>query len=100
MASGPARTAQTANVPTFDIVETTIADVHAAFAAGTLTVRQLVKMYLDRIAAYDKSGPAINAVISLNPIVLEEADRLDVAFRASGFIGPLHGIPLIMKDQA
>jgi Asp-tRNA(Asn)/Glu-tRNA(Gln) amidotransferase A subunit family amidase len=81
-------------------VETTIADVHAAFTGGILTVRQLVQMYLDRIAAYDKSGPAINAIISLNPTVLEEADRLDAVFRASGFAGPLHGIPLVMKDQA
>src|SRR5687767_3781731 len=57
-------------------------------------------MYLNRISAYDKNGPAINAVISLNPTLLEEADRLDAAFRRSGFVGPLHGIPVIMKDQA
>jgi amidase len=84
----------------FDVVETTIADIHAAFSAGSLTARQLVQMYLDRIAAYDKKGPAINALISLNPAALQEADRLDAAFRASGFVGPLHGIPVIMKDQA
>ena len=51
----------------FNIVETTIGDIHAAYKAGTLTARQLVQMYLDRIAAYDKKGPAINAIISLNP---------------------------------
>ena len=84
----------------FNIVETTISDIHAAYQAGNLTVRQLVQMYLDRIAAYDKKGPAINALISLNPTALEEADRLDAAFRTSGFIGPLHGVPVIMKDQA
>jgi len=83
----------------FNILETTIADIHANYRAGTLTVRQLVQMYLDRIAAYDKKGPAINALISLNPNALHEADRLDVAFKASGFVGPLHGIPVIMKDQ-
>jgi amidase len=66
----------------FDVVETTIADIHAAFSAGSLTARQLVQMYLDRIAAYDKKGPAINALISLNPAALQEADRLDAAFRA------------------
>ena len=44
----------------FNVVETTIADIHAAYKAGTLTVRQLVQMYLDRIDAYDKKGPAIN----------------------------------------
>ena len=84
----------------FNLVETTIADIHAAYRAGTLTVRQLVQAYLERIAAYDKKGPAINALISLNPTALEEADRLDAAFKAKGFAGPLHGIPLIMKDQA
>ena len=77
---------------TFDIVETTIEDIHAAYKAGTLTARQLVQMYLDRIDAYDKKGPAINAIISLNPTALEEADRLDGTFKKAGFIGPLHGI--------
>jgi Asp-tRNA(Asn)/Glu-tRNA(Gln) amidotransferase A subunit family amidase len=84
----------------FELVEATIADVHAAYKAGTLTVRQLVQAYLDRIAAYDKKGPAINCIISLNPAALEQADRLDAAFKAQGFVGPLHGIPLVMKDQA
>src|SRR6476469_8667859 len=83
----------------FNILETTIADVHEAYRARSLTVRQLVQMYLDRIAAYDQKGPAINALISLNPNALEEADRLDAAFKASGFVGPLHGILVIMKDQ-
>src|ERR1051325_7904641 len=84
---------------TFRLLETTIADIHAAYQAGTLTVRALVQAYLDRIAAYDQQGPAINALISLNPAALDEADRLDAAFKSSGFVGPLHGIPLIMKDQ-
>ena len=84
----------------FDIVETTIADIHAAYKTGSLTVRQLVQMYLDRVAFYDKKGPAINAIISLNPHALEEADRLDAQFKRTGFIGPLHGVPIIIKDQA
>jgi Asp-tRNA(Asn)/Glu-tRNA(Gln) amidotransferase A subunit family amidase len=88
------------STPAFTLVETTIADIHAAYRAGALTTRQLVQAYLDRIAAYDQKGPAINALISLNPTALDEADRLDAAYKASGFVGPLHGIPLIMKDQA
>lgn len=56
-------------------------------------------MYFDRIAIFDKSGPEINALISLNPRALDEADRLDAAFQASGFVGPLHGVPVVMKDQ-
>ncbi len=92
--------AQPLSAPSFNVVEASIDDIHAAYRAGTLTVRQLVQMYLDRIAAYDKQGPAINAVISLNPSVLDEADRLDAAFRKTGFVGPLHGIPILVKDQA
>lgn len=92
--------AQSLPLPSFNIVEATIGDIHAAYKAGTLTVRQVVQMYLDRIAAYDKKGPAINAVITLNPEALAEADRLDAAFRNNGFVGPLHGIPVLMKDQA
>lgn len=84
----------------FNVVETTIADIHAAYKAGTLTARQLVQTYLDRIAAYNKDGPAINAIISLNSRALEEADRLDKALKQGGLIGPLHGIPILIKDQA
>src|ERR1043166_9035349 len=92
--------AQPVLAQSFEIVEATIDDIHAAYKAGTLSVRQLVQMYLDRIAAYDKKGPAINAIIALNPTALEEADRLDAAFGKAGFVGPLHGIPVVMKDQA
>ncbi len=87
-----------ASIKDFDVLETTIADVHAAYESGNLTARNLVEMYFDRIAAFDKNGPEINALISLNPRALDEADRLDTAFQASGFGGPLHGIPLVMKD--
>lgn len=83
----------------FKLKEATIADIHEAYRNGTLTARALVQGYLDRIEAYDKQGPAINSVISLNPRALEEADRLDAAFKASGFVGPLHGIPVLAKDQ-
>jgi Asp-tRNA(Asn)/Glu-tRNA(Gln) amidotransferase A subunit family amidase len=84
----------------FNVLETTIDDIHSAYKSGQLTVRQLVQTYLDRIDAYNKQGPAINAIITLNPEALQEADRLDRAFKAAGFIGPLHGIPIIIKDQA
>ncbi len=83
----------------FDLLETTIADVHAAYKSGDLTCRQLVESYLDRIEKYDKQGPAINAIISINPAALKEADRLDAEFKKGCPVGPLHGIPIIMKDQ-
>jgi amidase len=87
------------NVP-FNLVEATIDDIHAAYKSGQLTCRQLVQMYLDRIEAFDKKGPAINAIITVNSDALKEADRLDAAYKASGPVGPLHGIPVIVKDQA
>lgn len=83
----------------FDIIDATIADIHAAFAAGTLTARKLVETYLDRIEKFDKGGPNINSVISTNPEALAQADALDAAYAKSGLVGPLHGIPLAMKDQ-
>jgi amidase len=84
----------------FNVVEATIDDIHAAYKAGQLTCRQLVQTYLDRIEAFDKKGPAINAIITINSDALKEADRLDAAYKASGPAGPLHGIPVIVKDQA
>jgi Asp-tRNA(Asn)/Glu-tRNA(Gln) amidotransferase A subunit family amidase len=86
--------------PPFNLIEATIDDIYAAYKSRQLTCRQLVQMYLDRIEAFDKKGPAINAIITLNPEALEEADRLDAAYKSSGPVGPLHGIPVIMKDQA
>ncbi len=84
---------------TFKLQETTIEAVQNAYKTGRLTAHQLVELYLKRIDAYDKKGPAINSIITINPKALDEADRLDAAFKRSGFTGPLHGIPVIVKDQ-
>src|SRR5437773_3934205 len=84
---------------TFRLQETTIEAVQNAYKAGRLTAHQLVELYLKRIDAYDKKGPAINSIITINPKALEEADRLDAAFKRSGLTGALHGIPVIVKDQ-
>ncbi len=85
--------------PEFQIVETSISQIHSAYADGSLTAHQLVQLYLDRIDAYDKNGPRINAIITLNADALSDADQLDAAFPATGFVGPLHGIPVVLKDQ-
>jgi Asp-tRNA(Asn)/Glu-tRNA(Gln) amidotransferase A subunit family amidase len=92
--------ASMASTTSFNILETTIDDIHAAYKSGQLTCRQLVQTYLDRIEAFDKQGPNINAIITLNSEALKEADRLDAAYKKSGPIGPLHGIPVVIKDQA
>ena len=95
---GPASGA-TSGGDSFQLMETTIGQVEAAYKSGKVTAHELVQEYLDRIAAYDKQGPNINCVITLNPKAMEEADRLDAAFKKSGLTGPLHGIPILVKDQ-
>ena len=83
----------------FRVDEATIAQIHSAFRAKTLTCRALVSTYLARIDAYDKKGPAINAIIVVNPDALKTADSLDTRFRREGLVGPLHCIPMIVKDN-
>jgi amidase len=83
----------------FELVEATISTVHAAFASGKLTCRALTQAYLDRIAAYDQAGPALNAIQYINPRALNEADSLDAVMRSKSKVGPLHCIPVLLKDQ-
>jgi Asp-tRNA(Asn)/Glu-tRNA(Gln) amidotransferase A subunit family amidase len=82
----------------FSIQETTIADIHAAYRAGTLTCRQLVERYLARIEKLDKST-RLNAIVVVNPGAIKTADELDAEFERTGVLRPLHGIPLIVKDN-
>ena len=82
-----------------DVVEASIFEIHEAMRSGTLTARKLVQFYLDRIEAYDKQGPALNAIITINPNALARADELDQLLASSGMVGPLHGIPVIVKDN-
>jgi amidase len=96
--TGPAQP-QTTSASPFQIVEASIDDIHTAFRSGRLTARQVVQSYFDRINAYDKQGPNINSVITINPNALAEADRLDAAFRNSGLVGPLRGITILVKDE-
>ena len=89
------------NTPTktqFDIMETTILKVHHAFKTAALTARQLVQMYLDRIEAYDQSTK-LNAIVVVNPNALKIADELDAEYKKTGKLRPLHGIPIIVKDN-
>jgi Asp-tRNA(Asn)/Glu-tRNA(Gln) amidotransferase A subunit family amidase len=83
----------------FQPIEATIDDVRAALAARQITCRALVDEYIRRIEAYDKTGPSLNAVQTINRRAAQEADRLDAAFAASGPVGPLHCVPMLVKDQ-
>jgi Asp-tRNA(Asn)/Glu-tRNA(Gln) amidotransferase A subunit family amidase len=83
----------------FDVVEATIPQLQAALGAGTVTSRDLVAAYLARIDAYDQKGPALNAISAINGSALADADALDAERRAKGARGPLHGIPMVVKDN-
>jgi amidase len=83
---------------TFDLQTATVADINAAIDAGALSSEKLVSLYLNRIEAYDKKGPKINSVITLNPKALQEARALDAERNAKGRRSPLHGIPIVVKD--
>ncbi len=85
--------------PTFRVEEATIADIHRAMEEGRITAEELVERYLDRIDAYDGRGPRLNSIVTVSEHALGRARELDAAFRASGFTGPLHGIPVIVKDN-
>ncbi|HWQ61729.1 MAG TPA: amidase family protein, partial [Negativicutes bacterium] len=83
----------------FSIETATIWSFHAALKAGEISARELTTAYLARIGAYDKRGPAVNAVLTVNPRALETADELDARQRRRGFAGPLHGVPVLLKDN-
>ena len=84
---------------TIDLDALTIADVNAAFAKGTLTSEKLVEMFLARIDAYDRKGPGLHAVIIVNPKALETARAMDAERKTKGPRSPLHGIPIVLKDN-
>lgn len=92
----PARPPQT---PVFDVMEKSIAELQAAMTAGVVTSRELVSAYLARIDAYDRNGPRLRAIILVNPHALDDADALDRERRDRGPRGPLHGIPIVVKDN-
>lgn len=84
----------------FDVLELTIEDAHNAFKSKRLTARQLTQAYLDRIAAYDQKGPLVNCIVSVNPQALADADKIDAEFARTGkLIGPMHGVPVLVKDE-
>ena len=87
------------NTTPFDLEELTIADLQRRLAGGQDTSRSLVDKYLARIAALDRQGPALASVIELNPDARSDADRLDTERKSGKLRGPLHGIPILIKDN-
>lgn len=83
----------------FPYAEASISDLSSLMGRGELDSRTLTRAYLDRIAAIDKAGPHLRAVLEINPDAMEEAAKLDTERRAGHLRGPLHGIPVLLKDN-
>jgi amidase len=94
-----AEPAAPAEPPPFELEELTIAELQAGLAAGRWTARSLAEAYLARIEALDGQGPTLRSVIEINPEALALADALDAERKAKGSRGPLHGIPILLKDN-
>ncbi len=99
LAVGMALISSTALAQSIPLASATLADLNAEFKAGTVTSEQLVTRYLARIEAYDKQGPKINSVITLNTEALALARALDMERKTKGPRSPLHGIPVVLKDN-
>src|SRR5258708_2676106 len=82
-----------------DLFELTVADARARMEKGALTSQALTQRYLSRIDAMDKQGPTVNAVIEVNPDALAIADQMDSERKSGKVRGPLHGIPVLIKDN-
>ena len=85
--------------PPFDLEEISIAELSDGMKSGKYTARSITESYLSRIQQIDKSGPGLNSIIELNPDVLSIADELDAERKQTGARGPMHGIPVVIKDN-
>ena len=95
----PGRTQPAPVMEFFEVHEQSILDLQAAQTSGRVTSRGLVESYLARIQAYDQAGPRLNAIVMINPRAREDADAMDRERAAKGPRGPLHGIPVLIKDN-
>ncbi|HEV2017344.1 MAG TPA: amidase family protein, partial [Gemmatimonadaceae bacterium] len=97
-AGTPTRENHFSNAP-FALDETTLADLQAGMASGRMTARSITQQYIDRIQALDRTGPTLRSVLEINPEALSIADALDRERKAGKVRGPLHGIPILIKDN-
>ena len=88
-----------AKIADFALSEISIQELQDAMQSGQWTARDITSMYIDRIEAVDRQGPKLSSVLEINPDALEIADRLDAERRSNGPRGPLHGIPVLLKDN-
>lgn len=95
----PSADNQKGNTASFEFDEFTIQQLRDGYTSGTYTIRQVVQRYIDRIEAIDQNGPQLNSIITINPDALAIADALDNEMKKGKVRGPLHGIPVVLKDN-
>lgn len=88
-----------AHIKSFELDEVTISRLHEGMKSGEHTSRSITERYLERIHEIDKGGPGLNSVIEINPDALRIADKMDAERKTNGFRSPLHGIPVMIKDN-
>ena len=86
------------NIHPFILDKITITEIKQGYLNGTYSVKELVQLYIDRIEEIDRNGPELNTIIIINPDALQIADSLDQTLASGKSRGPLHGIPVILKD--
>jgi amidase len=96
---GPSISSTMTNVRAFELDEVTVSELRAGMDSGERSARSITELYLQRIEALDRVGPELGAIIETNPDALRIADELDVERAVSGARGPLHGIPIVIKDN-
>jgi amidase len=97
--SGDSADASSVDVKPFELEEITIPELQDGMKSGKFTARSLVEKYLARVDEVDKRGPGVNAILEVNPDALSIADALDQERKAKGARGPLHGVPVLIKDN-
>src|SRR5437763_15608887 len=98
-AESSSRAIPSSSSASFELEEVTIAELQAGMKQGKWTARSIAEKYLSRIEKIDKQGPAVNSVIELNPDAISIAEALDKERKAKGVRGPLHGVPVLIKDN-
>src|SRR5579872_2280092 len=96
--SAEAKPASAPEAP-FELEEATVDSLQDGMKSGKYTARSITELYLKRIAALDRQGPSLHSVIETNPEALQIADALDAERKAKGPRGPLHGVPVLIKDN-
>jgi len=95
----PSEKEQSIYTDSFRFLEQDIAEIQQGYKDGTYTIKELVEAYLKRIEEIDKSGPMLNSIIQINPDAIQNAEQLDLEMVQGNIRGPLHGIPILLKDN-